>query len=128
MISDYSFYRDQYQGDLLTEELFPKYATRADAWLEYLTSGRYADPKLSEKQLLAVKFAECAASELCRQMETDSAGNPSIEKETVGDHSVTYRAATDSASGWSIRIRDVIALYLAHTGLLYRGAILQFKL
>ena len=128
MISDYTFYRDSYCGKLLSEEEFPQYATRADSWLDYLTSGRYADPKLSEKQLLAVKFAECAASELCRQMETDSAGNPSIEKETVGDHSVTYRAASDSASGWSVRIRDVIALYLAHTGLLYRGAILQFKL
>ena len=128
MISDYAFYKNEYYGKLLSEEEFPEYATRADAYLDQMTSGRYTSPDLSEKVLLAVKFAECAVSELCQQMAADSAGNPSIEKETVGSHSVTYRGASDSASGWTSRIRDVIYLYLAHTGLLYRGAILQFKL
>lgn len=128
MISDYSFYKTAYFGTLLSEEDFPKYCTRADAYLEELTSGRYANPDFSEKNVLAVKFAECSVAELCRQMETDVASNPSIEKETVGSHSVTYRGSADSAAGWSARIRDTICLYLAHTGLLYRGAILKFTL
>ena len=128
MLADYAFYCDAYYGKLLSEEEFPEYATRADAYLDQMTTGRYASQNLPEKILLAVKFAECSVAELCQQMTTDSAGNPSIEKETVGSHSVTYRGASDSASGWSSRIRDVICLYLAHTGLLYRGAILQFKL
>ena len=128
MIADYSFYSGEYYGKLLSEEEFPEYATRADAYLDQMTTGRYASPELPEKILLAVKFAECAVSELCQQMAADSAGNPFIEKETVGSHSVTYRGASDSASGWASRIRDVICLYLAHTGLLYRGAILEFKL
>ena len=128
MVSSYEFYKTEYYGKLLSAEEFPEYATRADAYLDQMTTGRYSDSGLPEKIKLAVQFAECAVSELCQQMETDAAGNPSIEKETVGSHSVTYRGVSDSASGWASRIRDVICLYLAHTGLLYRGAILQFKL
>lgn len=128
MVADYAFYRDAYYGKLLSEEEFPEYATRADAYLDQMTTGRYSASDIPEKFKLAVKFAECAVAELCQQMEIDAAGNPSIEKETVGSHSVTYRGASDSASGWSSRIRDVICLYLAHTGLLYRGAILRFTL
>ena len=128
MVSDYTFYRTGYYGKLLSEEEFPGYATRADAFLDQMTTGRYASPELPEKTVLAVKFAECAVAELCQTMEADAASNPSISKETVGSHSVTYRGSADSAAGWSARIRDTICLYLAHTGLLYRGAILEFKL
>ena len=128
MISDYLFYKNEYYGKLLSEEEFPEYAARADAYLDQMTTGRYSSPDLPEKTILAVKFAECAVSELCHQMSVDTAGKPSIEKETVGSHSVSYRGAADITSAWSSRIRDVICLYLAHTGLLYRGAILAFKL
>ena len=41
MIADYAFYRDDYLGTLLTEENFPKYALRADSFLDLLTTGRY---------------------------------------------------------------------------------------
>ena len=73
MIADYSFYSGEYYGKLLSEEEFPEYATRADAYLDQMTTGRYASPDLPEKILLAVKFAECAVSELCQQMAADSA-------------------------------------------------------
>ena len=128
MISDYAFYRDVYLGSVLSEDDFPRYAREADTWLDQLTYGRYANPELSEETLLKVKFAECSLAELCLSMATDAASNPSIEKETVGSHSVTYRGSTDSISGWSARIRETASRYLMSTGLLYRGVILQFKL
>ena len=128
MISTYDFYQTVYYGKLLTEEEFPEYATRADAWLDELTYGRYASLTLYETQRYAVKFAECAIADLCRHMETDVASNPSISKETVGSHSVTYRGSLDSAQGWATRIRETAVRYLFSTGLLYRGAILEFKL
>ena len=128
MISDYAFYRDVYLGSVLSEDAFPRYAREADTWLDQLTYGRYANPELSEETLLKVKFAECSLAELCLGMATDAASNPSIEKETVGSHSVTYRGSTDSISGWSARIRETASRYLMTTGLLYRGVILQFKL
>ena len=128
MISNYAFYRDVYLGTVLSEDDLPRYARDADSCLDQLTYGRYASPNLSPEVLEKVKFAECALSELCQTMETDAASNPSISKETVGSHSVTYRGASDTASGWSARIYELAARYLLTTGLLYRGAILQFKL
>ena len=128
MLTDYSFYKDVFHGDLLTEDNYEKYATRADAWLDQLTYGRYENPDLSESVLQKVKLSECALAELCFSIATDAASNPSIEKETVGSHSVTYRGSTDSISGWSARIRETASRYLMSTGLLYRGVILQFKL
>ena len=128
MISDYDFYQTEYFGKLLTSEEFPEYATRADAWLSELTYNRYCSPDLSESQLKAVKMAECAVADLWYQLQTEQASNPSISKETVGSHSVTYRTGTEAASSWAARIYDTAARYLMTTGLLYRGAILEFKL
>ena len=128
MIADYAFYRDVYLGTVLSEDAFPRYAREADSWLDQLTYGKYASPNLSESVLQKVKMAECALAELCFSMATDAASNPSIEKETVGSHSVTYRGSTDSISGWSARIRETASRYLMSTGLLYRGTILRFKL
>ena len=128
MISDFDFYQTEYFGKLLTSEEFPEYATRADAWLSELTFDRYSSPDLSESQLQAVKMAECAVADLWYQLQTEQASNPAISKETVGSHSVTYRTGTEAASGWAARIYDTAARYLLTTGLLYRGAILKFKL
>ena len=128
MISDFDFYQTEYFGKLLASEEFPEYATRADAWLSELTFDRYSSPDLSESQLKAVKMSECAVADLWFQYLTEAATNPSISKETVGSHSVTYRTGTEAASGWAARIYETAARYLLTTGLLYRGAILQFKL
>ena len=128
MIATYDFYQTEYYGKLLTSEEFPEYATRADAWLSELTFNRYCSPDLSESQLQAVKMAECAVADLWYQLQTEQASNPAISKETVGSHSVTYRTGTEAASGWAARIYDTAARYLMTTGLLYRGAILEFKL
>ena len=121
MISSFSFYCDVYHGTLLTEEEFPRYCVIADSYLDSLTLGRYLSTDLSDYVLNAVRLAECAAADLCCERETASAENPSVVRETVGDHSVTYRTSEDSASGWSTRIRDSISRYLVNTGLLCRA-------
>ena len=128
MVADYSFYTGEYFGKLLSAEEFPEYATRADAWLSELTFDRYTSPDLSESQLHAVKMAECAVADLWYQLQAEPVSDPSISKETVGSHSVTYRTEAEAASGLAARIYDTAARYLMTTGLLYRGAILEFKL
>ena len=128
MIATYEFYTSEYFGKLLISEEFPEYATRADAWLSELTFGRYASPDLSESQLQAVKMSECAVAEICYELQAEPVSDPSISKETVGSHSVTYRTGSEAAAGLAGRIYDAAARYLLTTGLLYRGAILEFKL
>ncbi len=128
MIATYEFYQTDYFGKLLSAEEFPEYATRADAWLSELTFDRYSSPDLSESQIQAVKMSECAVADLWYQLQTEQASNPSISKETVGSHSVTYRTGAEAAVGLAARVYDTAARYLMTTGLLYRGAILRFTL
>ena len=151
MLTDYSYYKNVFHGDLLTEDNYEKYAKQADVWLNYFTNGAFAqieaqrswynlertgsgvtEPSCRYREAsgygTCLDDAECAISDLCLSMETDAASNPSIAKETVGSHSVTYRTGEKSDSLWREKIYGVISRYLMTTGLLYRGTCLVFKL
>ena len=113
MVADYEYYRDTYLGSLLTEENFPKYALRADSYLDLLTTGRY------EKEM-----AECAIAELClnlEQAELQSDAAWKVQSEKVGNHSVQFRNNAEIAEQTERQIRDTASRYLARWGLLFRG-------
>ena len=124
MISSYDYYRDVYLGTLLTEENFPKYALRADSYLDSLTTGRYANDCLPAGAAEAVRMAECAIADLCltleqAEMQSDAAWK--VQGEKVGNHSVTYRNNAEIAAQTEAQIRKIAVRYLARHGLLYRG-------
>ena len=124
MIADYEFYRDSYLGTLLTEENFPKYALRADSYLDLLTTGRYRYDCLPAEAAEAVRMAECAIAELClnlEQAELQSDAAWKVQGEKVGNHSVTYRNNAEIAEQTERQIRKTAARYLLRWGLLYRG-------
>ena len=124
MIADYEFYRETYFGDLLTAENFAKYASRADAYLDELTMGRYAKDCLPAGAVEAVRMAECAIAELClnlEQAETQSDAAWKVQGEKVGNHTVTYRNNAEIAEQTEKQIRKVAERYLGRWGLLYRG-------
>ena len=124
MIADYEFYRDTYLGTLLTAETFPKYALRADSFLDLLTTGRYAKDCLPAGAVEAVKMAECAIAEIClnlEQAETQSDAAWKVQGEKVGNHTVTYRNSAEIVEQTERQIHDVAVRYLLRWGLLYRG-------
>ena len=122
MFSSYSFYTDLYHGNLLTEAEFPKYADRADTWLEYWTRGRVSWPDLPVPVLTAIKKAECAVADALRASEPAFPGHdPAVQKEAVGDYSVTFRSASELDAETRAGIYGIITHYLAFTGLLFRG-------
>ena len=124
MIADFEYYRDTYLGTLLTAEDFPKYALRADSFLDLLTTGRYAKDCLPAGAVEAVRMAECAIADLClnlEQAELQSDAAWKVEGEKVGNHSVTYRNNAEIAQQTQKQIREVAARYLLRWGLLYRG-------
>ena len=124
MIADYEFYRDTYLGTLLTDETFPKYALRADSFLDLLTTGRYQNDCLPAGAVEAVKMAECAIADLClnlEQAELQSDAAWKVEGEKVGNHSVTYRNNAEIAQQTQKQIREVAARYLLRWGLLNRS-------
>ena len=127
MIADYQFYQDEYFGDILTQEDFDKYATRADSYLEQLTMGRYDDPSLPADIVKAVKMAECAIAEQCaieaKQSLAiyESMGAGTLASESVGAHSVSYRSGAEIKQASAAEIKSIAYRYLGMTGLLYRG-------
>ena len=124
MVSNYEYYRDTYLGSLLTEENFPKYALRADSYLDLLTTGRYRYDCLPAGAAEAVRMAECAIAELClnlEQAELQSDAAWKVQGEKVGNHSVTYRNNAEIAEQTERQIRKTAARYLLRWGLLYRG-------
>ena len=124
MIADYEFYRETYYGDQLTAENYPKYASRADSYLDELTMGRYACDRLPTETVEAVKMAECAIADLClnleqAQLQSDAAWK--VQGEKVGNHTVTYRNNAEIVQQTEQQIRKVATRYLARYGLLYKG-------
>jgi hypothetical protein len=124
MIADFEYYRDTYLGTLLTAEDFPKYALRADSFLDLLTTGRYAKDCLPAGAVEAVRMAECAIADLClnlEQAELQSDAAWKVEGEKVGNHSVTYRNNSEILIQTTNQIREVAVRYLLRWGLLNRG-------
>ncbi len=119
--ASYSFYTDVYHGTRLTEESFPLWASRADSWLVYLTVNRCKNPHLSESVLNSVQLCECALADFCFASDSADAADLSIQKETVGSHSVTYFSGSERNTAYTRQLQSIVYRYLAHTGLLSRS-------
>ena len=126
MISDYSFYTDEYHGTLLSEEEFPGYARLADVWMSYYTRDRCFDERLPEETQYTVKLCECAVADACTGTGIEEQPNYTVAKETVGSHSVSYLSGKEAAFSLSAAIYGTISRYLLNTGLLYAGTRLKF--
>lgn len=137
MYADFEFYSNAYFGNAITQEDFPRFATRASLFLDYYTMGRAKDYQDMKEEL---KFACCALAEQYQMIElaaqsvktavenSKDGGATEKQSETVGSYSVTYRQKADaSAAAMSMadksreQLATVARQYLAHTGLLYRG-------
>lgn len=108
--ADYLYYQDVY-GGTMPESDFSRQARKASAYLEQLTLGRI--------RLMAgdsrVRDACCAVAE---EYQTQERGF--VVSETNKNHSVTM-GRTDTEKSGGFRLYEAAALYLAGTGLLYRG-------
>ena len=132
--ADYEYYTRTYIGSE-SEEKFSRLAVPASAFLDYYTQNRAKD----NADLDAVKMCCCAlvdkyciietAQELAVKRLTDAAGTDAeVKSESVGGYSRTMASGAESAlsaltAGDSARkvLADICRMYLAHTGLLYRG-------
>lgn len=112
MTVEYSFYTGSFHGTLPEDE-FERCAVFAAAYLEELTGGKCSGT-LPEQTAAKVKMAFCAVAEAYA---VNGQGGE-VAAEANDGVSVSYRsAATTSAQ----RLYDAAAVYLAATGLLYRG-------
>lgn len=134
--ADYSYYTNVYWGNSITEQDWPRMATRASAFLDYATMGRAA----KHADLDAVKLACCAVADdyqtidtaralanksLTTSLEATSGGFGELQSQSVGSWSKSYRsggASAKEALGASTNAQEAlmatVAMYLAGTGLL----------
>lgn len=124
----YDYYQNDFGGTLVPEESFTPMAIKASNYIATIIG--YADCEaLDCNSKRAVLNACCACSETfysyseSQHAATEHAGKTS---ETVGKYSVSYGGATfsdfsENSSKMQNALYGSIRMYLAGTGLLYRG-------
>lgn len=110
---DYAFYRDTYGGVLLGEEDFTRLCRRAAERLTADTFGRCETAGAGTRG--QVDLCLCAMAEALAESER---GGDRLAAESLGSWSRSYTAPAGGGDGAARAER----LYLADTGLLYRGA------
>ena len=113
--ADYDFYCDEFYGHKIkTEDDFQQMAFEASAYLNRITMGRII------KASYEVKMATCAIADInFSQLESENRNE--IASESVGPHSVSYVKKTKTYDDYQRERDEKAKLYLADSGLLYRG-------
>lgn len=115
-----TYYKDTYlmgRSAKITDALFPYYALKATKILKQYTFNNVDE---------TVAFTDSLQMCCCEVAEyihgTDSTSNVvGVSSESVGDYSVSYEDTSTTDSANKKAVGDIVALWLADTGLLYRG-------
>lgn len=113
--ADYAYYSQEY-GGTMPEADFKRLSRQASAFLDMVTFDRIASGQ-PEKVMEKVKAACCAVADA--YLLNEQGGG--VASETNDGVSVTYVAGVSNAKTDDQRLQEAAVLYLAHTGLLYRG-------
>lgn len=111
MNADYIFYTQTY-GGTMTEEEFSRYYPKAKATIEALTFGR--SETATGKVALKVQQAICAVVD-----ELGATSNGILASASNDGYSETYAVSRSAEQ----RLQDAAYLYLASTGLMFRGGL-----
>lgn len=109
---DIDFYKKTYKGSVIPDAAFDYWATQASGYLDCITFDRAAS-SLDDR----VRMAACAVAEAMYKLDKDGG---IIASEHSGSYIKTLHVGSrDTAER---RKYNAAALYLANTGLMYRGA------
>ena len=122
MYASYDYYVLNYHGKLIPADDFEALATKASAFIDYYTLGRAG----KNADLDAVKMAMCACAEQYQSIEAaqERAAGGELASESVGSYSRSYRSAAEITANARTQLAQAVQMYLAPTGLLYRGGCL----
>lgn len=113
--TDYAFYTNEYYGDVVPENDFPKYADRASDRIDTITFDRLADGLPSDSRAnKKVQKAVCSVAEALYQIdsikntllnnlgtvetEDGKITGKTVSSVTAGSESITYSTGTSDAS------------------------------
>ncbi len=115
--ADFDYYINTFNGNVIDSELlFKRMSIEASYILDEITIGRIKEA--SEE----VKMATCAIAEINYQ-EFKQNNEDQIASESVGPHSVSYVKKTKTTEEYAKEKLKIARMYLARTGLLYRGVV-----
>lgn len=112
---DYEYYTGQFYGTM-KEDAFRRAIVEAEAFVDSITFGRITRLEVVPD---AVKNAVCAAADVVSRRE-ESRQHTGIKSETNDGASVTYDDAISDEQCMG-NMAAKVKMYLANTGLLYRG-------
>lgn len=113
--ADYTYYKNTFCGTMPEEE-YNHFSHQASAYILQITFGR-AERAMEGKYAGNVKDACCAISDAYKLNEQGGG----VVSETVGKHTKNYAAGVSTAPTEGQRLHQAASLYLAGTGLMYRG-------
>lgn len=122
---DLEYYINTYKGVAVPADSFYRYAERASTAVDFHTFERASaiitaaeDAALIDK----IKMATCATADALYNADLQaSEGGGAIASERVGDYSVNYAVSPDTALTANAKVSNAMRVYLAYTGLLFRG-------
>lgn len=135
MYADYDFYTDDFYGVVISEDDFPRLASKASDFIDYYTKDKAATAT-DETIVLAIRKACCAVAEKMLDVEqaqklrakyvSGELTDTGVKSETVGSWSRSYATAADyvnsgATSDPRAEYAKIALEYLVNTGLLYRG-------
>jgi len=115
--ADFTFYVEEYRGSAISAADFPRLAMRASVVIDQVTFGRAAAVVTVDEDADTIELIRRATCAVAEEMQKADAGGV-VQSERVGQHSVTYAVSTVSDER---RQAKAAKLYLAATGLMYRG-------
>lgn len=111
----YEYYKENYMGTTLSMEEFNRNAKWASALVDQMTFGRVAELET---------IPDCVMDAICGAAESRASylkkSELELKSESNDGYSVSY-ADAGSETDFMSSVRKDIRIYLANTGLLYRG-------
>lgn len=115
--ADYDFYINNYGGNLIPSENFDFWTRKSTQYIRTSTFGN-----IDENQEIIEPVKMCCC-ELAEQMynQDKRKNRQGIASEKVGEHSISYESTEAINKAEKEILRQIIIMWLADTGLLYRG-------
>lgn len=110
--ADYEYYASEFSGSTIPEEAFDRFAKHASAFIDNVTFGR----AITACDRYEVKSACCAVAE---EIYNNEQNGGVLQSESSGSYSRTFKIEDGFTAVTAMY--NAAYLYLANTGLMYRG-------
>lgn len=122
--ADYEYYKDEYGGNMISENDFKMVAVKASERINAMTFGRLEN---GIPDIHSEKIRRCCcelAENIHKYGNTYGAENMAVSSEKIGAYSIDYKSTAEQISAVLALddiCNEIIRRHLSRTGLLYRG-------